>query len=752
MILNKNLSPYAIPSSYNVKQALRHLDANKLRFLLCLNEDGRLAGVLTPGDVNRWLLADGAHSFEMSVVDICQQKPLVASEKDDYSEIYRLLDKVAYVPLLDDEQRPVVLAMRRHLQKGLKIGDYKIGAGQPCFVIAEIGNNHNGSLDMAKRLIDLAKQSGADCAKFQMRDLNSLYSNAGDASDARENLGSQYTLDLLNRFQLSPDELFEAFEHCREIGIEPLCTPWDEVSMKFLEDYGMHGFKVASADLTNHELIRMLAQIGKPLICSTGMSSEEEIEETVKLLQQEGATYALLHCNSTYPAPFKDVNLNYIDRLRLLGECEVGYSGHERDIFVTIAAVARGASIIEKHFTLDRSIEGNDHKVSLLPNEFQRMVEGIRQVEDALGNGESRNLSQGEMMNRVTLAKSVFINCDLDKGEKIETDMLEVKSPGHGLQPNRMNELVGRLASRRFQAGDVFYPTDLEDKRPEPRNYGFQTTWGIPVRHHDYRTILGLTNPKILEFHLSYKDLDLDHEKFFPEPVNVELVVHAPELFVGDHTLDLTSADDDYLNQSLSEMKRVIEVAKALRVNFLNSSQPIGIVTNVGGFSENAPLSAKEIEACRARLRESLSELNDPAVEIWPQTMPPFPWHFGGQRYHNLFVSAKEIIDFCSDLGMRVCLDISHSKLACNHQKTSFKQFLELVLPYTAHLHIADAKGVDGEGLQINEGEIDFYALGEAIQHYAPNATWIPEIWQGHENQGEGFWEALESLDKLGTY
>ena len=747
MLLNRNFAKFIVHADANLKHALSYLDQNKLRFLLCIDTNGRLAGVFTPGDLNRWLITDGNHSLDVPFLKVCQHNPLYVTEGATPKEIQAMLEKVAYVPILDEERRPVALALRRYLQEGLQIGERQIGKEQPVFVIAEIGNNHNGSFDLARRLIDQAYDSGADCAKFQMRDLDSLYANSGNSADSRENLGSQYTLDLLTRFQLSPDEMFQAFDHCKSLGLIPLCTPWDEVSIAHLEEYGVSGYKVASADLTNHSLLRALTQTHKPLICSTGMSREAEIKEAVDLLQNNGTSYALLHCNSTYPAPFKDVNLKYMDRLRELGECEVGYSGHERDIFVSIAAVARGARIIEKHFTLDRSMEGNDHKVSLLPNEFRKMVEGVHQVDKALGEGETRQLSQGEMMNRVTLAKSVFVNCAVAKGERIEKEMLVVKSPGHGLQPNRLKELVGKPSPRSLREGDVLYPADLEEERSEPRNYSFQFRWGLPVRHHDYRRLLQLSNPTILEFHLSYKDLELDHASFFPERVPTDLVVHAPELFAGDHTLDLASPDDSYRKHSIRQMRRVIEVTKALRPYFFNANQPIGIITNVGGFSQNSPLSRDKIQKCWSRLRESLSELNDAAVQIWPQTMPPFPWHFGGQRFHNLFVDADEIVEFCNELNMRICLDVSHSKLACNHTNQSFQLFLEKVLPLTSHLHIADSRGVDGEGLQINTGEVDFYALGEAMQKFAPKASWIPEVWQGHENQGQGFWCALERLE-----
>ncbi|MEI2420999.1 N-acetylneuraminate synthase family protein, partial [Arthrospira platensis SPKY2] len=187
------------------------------------------------------------------------------------------------------------------------------------------------------------------------------------ANDAKEDLGAQYTLDLLSRFQLTPEEMLQAFDYCRESGILPLCTPWDIKTVKLLENYRMPAYKVASADLTNHDLLKALVDTGKPLICSTGMSTESEIKESVALLQKMGAMYVLLHCNSTYPAPFKDINLNYLDKLAKIGNCPVGYSGHERGYHVAIAAVAKGAKVIEKHFTLDKTMEGNDHKVSLLP-------------------------------------------------------------------------------------------------------------------------------------------------------------------------------------------------------------------------------------------------------------------------------------------------------------------------------------------------------------------------------------------------
>ncbi|HAC62458.1 MAG TPA: acetylneuraminic acid synthetase [Cyanothece sp. UBA12306] len=748
MLIDRNLAKYIVFSEDSILNALKKISDNKSRIIFSVTESGVLEGVLTDGDFRRWLVGQNTIDLNQPIANISNKQFKYALFDEDPEKIQSYFsDTIEFIPLLDQNDHLVAIARQHPLE--LKIGEFIIDNESPGFIIAEIGNNHNGSLSLAKKLIDQAIASGANCAKFQMRSLKSLYSNAGDADDASEDLGSQYTLDLLSRFQLSPQEMLAAFDYCQEKGILPLCTPWDLESLAILENYGMAAYKVASADLTNHELLKALVKTGKTLICSTGMSTEAEIKESVQLLQKLGGMYVLLHCNSTYPAPFKDVNLNYLTRLKEIGDCPVGYSGHERGINVAIAAIAKGAKVIEKHFTLDKSMEGNDHKVSLLPEEFKAMVEGIRQVESALGSTGERRLSQGELMNRETLAKSLIINCNVNPGQIITEEMIAIKSPGKGLQPNRKAELIGTKAKRTFKVGDFFFPSDLEEEQIQARNYSFKRPWGLPVRYHDFQKLLTRSNPDLLEFHLSYKDLEQDIKQYFKQPYNLDYVVHSPELFAGDHVLDLCSIDPNYRNRSLEELQRVIDITRSLKPFFKKASRPL-IVTNIGGFTNNAPLANSKRHQLYELLVESLDKLDQDGVEIIPQTMPPFPWHFGGQRYHNLFVDPEDIAQFCRNYNYRVCLDVSHSKLACNHHHLSFKEFIEKVGFYTAHLHIADAEGLDGEGLQIGDGEVDFPALAEDLQKNAPHASFIPEIWQGHKNEGEGFWQALERLEYLG--
>ena len=747
MIIDRDIASLIVFSEDDIIAALRKINANKRGFVLCVSASGQLEGVLTDGDVRRWLVSGGEFDFETSAVKVAnRQFTAVQSGADDAAIRSQFSDRVTFVPVVDAHNHLIAVAWRD--SRTISINGRQIGPDEPAYVIAEIGNNHNGSLDLAKELIDLAADAGADCAKFQMRDMASLYRNAGDADDESADLGAQYTLDLLARFQLDDDAMFAAFDHCKARGIQPLCTPWDEASLAKLEAYGMPGYKLASADLTNHALVTAMARTGKVLICSTGMSTQAEVDDAVALLKRHNAPFVLLHVNSTYPAPFKDINLAYMDTLARTSGAIVGYSGHERGIHVPIAAVARGAKVIEKHFTVDRGMEGNDHRVSLLPAEVREMVQSIREIEAAMGTDKPRSITQGEMMNREVLAKSIVAARPIAEGQVIGDDDLELRSPGQGLQPYHRASLIGRKAGRAFAPGDFFFPSDLADGGAKARDYTFKRPFGVPVRYHDLRKMVAATNLDLVEFHLSYKDMEIDVAKSLgDERFDADLVVHSPELFAGDHVMDLCSPDATYRQRSIDELQRVIDITRALTPHFTRAERP-PIIINAGGFSADGPIPADRRPAMYDLIAEALDGLDKEGVEIIPQTMPPYPWHFGGQRFHNLFMTADDIAAFCSAHGYRICLDISHSALAANHEHKSFKSFLEVVGPLTRHLHIVDAEGVDGEGLQIGEGTIDFAMVADVLDRTAPNAGFIPEIWQGHKDEGAGFWQALERLEE----
>jgi len=475
------------------------------------------------------------------------------------------------------------------------------------------------------------------------------------------------------------------------------------------------------------------------------MSSVGEIQVATDFLNARGVEFALLHCNSTYPAPFHDINLNWIKKLKDIHPL-IGYSGHERGIAVTLAAVGLGAKVVERHFTFDRRMEGPDHAASLESAEFKVLVSGIREVEQALGNGLARTISQGEMINRENLAKSLVASKDLVKGTVIEAKHLSVLSPGQGLSAQNYEQLLGRTVQRDMLEEEYFYPSDLQDTRVEPKSYQFNRPWGVPVRYHDFGEYNSKISPDIFEFHLSYSDLDLNIDQFLAGEYECGFVVHAPELFSGSRLMDLASPDEEYRRYSIMETQRVVDITRALKKYFPSTERPM-IVVNVGGFTMDELLPPDQLVKYYERFADSLSLLDMEGVELIPQTMAPFPWHFGGQRYQNLFVHAEESRYWCEKLNLRMCFDISHSRLMSNHFNVDFYEFAEKIAPITGHLHLGDALGVNGEGLQIGEGDIDFKKLAHILDKHCPAASFIPEIWQGHKNGGEGFWVALEKLE-----
>ena len=747
LIVDKDLAKYIVDIHVSLSDALAKLNENKLQILFVVDPQRKLRGAFTDGDFRRWVLNQKNINIQLPVAQAMNENCQSVFEDVEANIISEhLTEKVRYLPIIDNNAKLVAIASRQPAM--LSIDGCIISPDSACYVIAEIGNNHNGSLQAAKQLVDASIHAGANAVKFQMRDLSSLYVNSGDAHDIKEDLGSQYVLDLLSRFQLSDSEFGEIFDYCRQKAITPLCTPFDRSSADKLVALNISAFKVASADLTNHDFLRYLARKGLPLIVSTGMANEQEIQDAVSVLKIEGAKFILLHCNSTYPAPFKDINLNYMTRLSEYSHGFIGYSGHERGYAIPIAAVALGAKVIEKHFTLDRHQEGNDHKVSLLPAEFKEMITAIRQVEAAMGDNLPRKISQGEMMNRESLAKSVVASRYIAQGEKISREMLSIKSPGKGLPPYYLDKLVGTRANRDIDKHDFFYHSDYSNlPKVVARHFKLPQDFGIPVRYHDLH-LVAQSNLTVVEFHLSYKDLLVDPSDFVSRNSQLRLVVHAPELFESDHVLDLASENEAYRTLSVKHLNRVFNLARELS-QFYPRSTLVPVVVNVGGFSQNDFLSATQRQHKYTVLAQSLVQLDLSGIDLLVQSMPPYPWHFGGQRYHNLFVCPQETQSFCQEHKVNVCLDVSHSWLACNQFGYSLEDFFIKLGPYIKHLHIADAAGVDDEGLQIGEGEMDMVVLFELMNTYCHQASWIPEIWQGHKNQGEGFWVAFSRIEQL---
>jgi N,N'-diacetyllegionaminate synthase len=346
----------------------------------------------------------------------------------------------------------------------IEIAGRRIGTGEPVFVIAEAGVNHNGDPDKALRLVDAAAASGADAVKFQTFDPTRLasrvaplaqYQRAGEAPERGQ-------IAMLNRLRLGDDALATVAGRCRESGILFLSTPFDEPSADLLEELDVPAFKVGSGELTNLPFLRNLAGRGRPLLLSTGMASLDEVGAAVESLRGSGAlALALLHCVSSYPAPDREANLRAMDTLRQAFSVPVGYSDHSLGTDVALAAVARGAAVLERHLTLDRELPGPDQALSLDPDEFTDLVRRIRVLEQALGDGLKRS-QPSEQENLVVARRSIVVVRAMQAGERIDAAALAVKRPGGGLPPSRLESVVGARLARPIDADELLTEAHLE--------------------------------------------------------------------------------------------------------------------------------------------------------------------------------------------------------------------------------------------------------------------------------------------------
>lgn len=339
----------------------------------------------------------------------------------------------------------------------VKIEDKLVGDGEPVFIVAEAGVNHNGDVDLGKKLIDVAKDAEADAVKFQaFKAENVVTKYAEKARYQKETTGpnkSQY--NMIKRLELKDEEFRELYSYAKKNNIIFLSSAFDKESVDLLDDLGVPAFKVPSGEITNFPLLRYIAEKKKPIILSTGMSTMGEIEEALEVIREKGVEdIVLLHCVTSYPAKMEDVNLRVIETLRRRFKLPVGFSDHTLGITIPIAAAALGAVLVEKHFTLDRTLPGPDHRASLEPNELKDMIRAIRDVEKALGDGIKKPTKDEERIKKV-VRRSIVAKMEIPKGTVITEDMLDLKRPGVGIEPKYLNEIIGKRAKKDIKPDEL---------------------------------------------------------------------------------------------------------------------------------------------------------------------------------------------------------------------------------------------------------------------------------------------------------
>ena len=332
---------------------------------------------------------------------------------------------------------------------------------QHVLIIAEAGVNHNGSLDIAKKLVDKAVEAGVDIIKFQTFKSEKLVSkSAKQAEYQKKNIGSEADdsqYNMLKKLELSEQDHQELMAYCKEKGIRFWSTAFDFDSINYLHSLNLGLWKIPSGEITNYPYIKKIAQYHEPVILSTGMCEMSDITAAMNVLQKYGVQkdqITILHCNTEYPTPYEDVNLLAMQQIKKEFDVAVGYSDHTKGIEVPIAAVALGASVIEKHFTLDRNMEGPDHKASLEPDELKAMVSAIRNIEKALGTGK-KSVSESERKNIAIARKSIVAACTIKKGDVLIEDNLTVKRPGTGISPMQWEKVIGTKAIKDFEEEEL---------------------------------------------------------------------------------------------------------------------------------------------------------------------------------------------------------------------------------------------------------------------------------------------------------
>ena len=615
------------------------------------------------------------------------------------------------------------------------------------YVIAEVGINHDGDIAAAKQLIQSAAAAGVQGVKIQVRDLPSVYAADVLCDSKRAEQGTQYILSELRKSSLPPEQVAELFEFGRGFPVDFFATPFSSTSADLLQELGCPIFKIGSPELTNLPLIRQVAGYGKPMILSTGMCTEDEVRQVAGYLHEVGASFTLLHCNSTYPAAPDELHLRYLNELARVADCRVGYSGHEQGFVPTLAAVSLGATVIERHITFDTSAAGPDHSASLTAGQFAEMVDAIRIVERSLG-GAVKHFGQGEQANRVTLAKSIVAARPIPAGAKVTTDMLTVRSPARGVSPLLMDRFIGQRTTRPLRQDE---PVLFEDFRPAQnpvRRVSIPRTWGIVGRLNDFEEFLDV-RPDLVEVHLAWRDIEeyrTGGTRFMRDEYAQDLVVHAPEYY-DDKLIDFTSEDPAVTEYSLEMLSTTFELSRSLASRFKGATHAEGprVVVHPGGhFSK--PTEANRSEQY-ARLVSRLRSLDTSGVRVVMENMPPFPWYFGGQWFNTVFVDSREIAEFAGLMGWGICYDLSHAQLYCNHVGKPLADYTREILDHVAYLHISDARSVTEEGVQLGEGDLDLDHLFHILDRL--DVGFIPEIWNGHLRHGAGMRQALRTIEEL---
>ena len=600
-------------------------------------------------------------------------------------------------------------------------------------IIAEIGINHDGLYDTAAALVSAAAAAGAHAVKFQYRNLDHAYS----PSSSRE-IGDEILLREIRKAFLPPKQILELVTLAQGLGLKTGISFFD---VQDIQDFGelvseFDFFKLPSAELTNAPLIDSLMALGRHLYISTGCHNEAEIEAALSRLP--GAGWSPMHCISNYPLSLQNAKLGYISHLRRRWLCDVGYSSHDDHWEACLLAMQLGATVIERHITLDRKAIGLDHSSSSTPGEFAKIAAFAAELDLLLTGDGPRVPNQGELLNRQNLGRSFFAVADLPAGHVLESQDLVYRSPNVGLNRQDMDLFLGRPLKQSVTKGTSVVRSMFEQKASLPdRVIAFAQKAGLslPVRLHDLVAMQRQFPIGAFEFHLSFTEVlsDIDVSSF---DAGNRYSIHLPDYINSTQLMDPFSPDAEQRSSSMHILARTVDLAERLQV-LTKRDVPV-----VGSFSV-VHRSREDFFEMHAEL---LKQYQVRGVTIMPQWLPPIAWYFGGSVHLHAMNELRDA-ELLKQHELPVCLDICHMIMGRNCFKFSATNLMNDLAPLVRHLHLADAAGIDGEGLEFGEGEPENQDLFRRAFEF--DCLKVIEVWQGHLDQGAGFRKALLKLEEL---
>jgi N-acetylneuraminate synthase len=603
---------------------------------------------------------------------------------------------------------------------------------QQISIIAEIGINHGSKFSIALDLIRAAVESGCQGIKFQYRNLENAY------ADGARQIGDEILLKEITTNYLSPVEIIKLVGDAHDMGVEAGISFFDE---KDICDFGtdisiFDFFKAPSVELGNAGLVNLMLTHGKPVYISLGCHNEHEIEQAFASFERDN--WIAMHCVSNYPVSLSNAKLGYLRHMQQKWPRAFGYSSHDENWEVCLISMSMGASVIERHITFDKGSQGVDHSTSSTPDEFKRMAAFAEHMQMLMSGNGPRVPNQGELLNLQNLGRSYYAKDCIAKGEKITLDKLSFHSPRVGLGRSDIQQYLGRSAIRSIQAKSVISRSAFEATSRVPDSaidFARRKRIGIPVRLHDLANIERMFPVGNFEFHLSFGEV-LSGLKVDGYSRANNYSIHLPDYINSTQLLDPFSPDNTQVAASLDILRRTVDFAKTLQ-DHTGRHVPI-----VGSFS----VVHRDLAEFYEKHAELLLSYRAEGVSIMPQWLPPIAWYFGGSVKLNA-MNQKQDVDFIQKHNQPICMDVCHLCMGDSLFHFDAKVMIQTLLPNIEHAHIADAAGIDGEGLHFGEGDPrNLPAIGAVMEI---DCMKIIEVWQGHLDNGAGFAKALCKLPEL---